>query len=124
MPESDVRAPTISYPDIAVPANTILDIKRSVIIGEGQNWTGKLLASTELSETEAANHVLRQMQSKGWQLLSSVHAGKSTYFFSNQQKVMLIEVAKKGMLSLGGADVTYLSSFRIDSPRSTAAPGR
>lgn len=124
MPGSDVRVPTVSYPDIAVPANTTLDIKHSVIIGEGKNWTGKLLASSELSETDAANHVLRQMQSKGWQLLSSVHADKSTYFFSNQQKVMLIEVAKKGMLSLGGADLIYLSSFRADSPRSTETPGR
>ena len=104
------RSASVSYPDIAVPSQTFLDQKASVVIGEGVNWTGHLLATSDLTPTEASNYILQQMQAKGWKLLSSIHADKSRYFFSNQHKVMLVEIAEKGIFSTS-SELTYVSSF-------------
>ena len=113
-------AKSVSFADIAVPADTYLDHKNSVVIGEGALWTGHLLAETDLAPTQVSNHLKSQMLAKGWTLLSSVHSGSSTYLFCNAQKLMSIDVAPKGLFSSGSA-LTYVASFYDNS--SSAQPG-
>lgn len=102
----------MAYPDIAVPGLAELDLTESVVIGEGANWSGKLLASSDLSPTESTNYILKQMAAKGWQLMSSVHADKSTMVFSKANKLMQVEVAKSSMLQRGASMLTYIASFK------------
>lgn len=119
------RSSSVSYPDIAVPPQTFLDQKASVVIGEGASWTGNLLATSELTPTEASNYIRQQMQAKGWKLLSSIHADKSRYFFSNQHKLMMVEIGSKGVFS-SSSELTYVSSFidqGMSKPSGSTPPG-
>lgn len=84
--------------------------KASEVIGEGANWAGHQLATSDLTPTETSNSIRQQMQAKGWELLSSIHADKSKYFFTNQHKLMMVEIASMGVFSSSSA-LTYVSSF-------------
>ena len=100
---------SMGFPDIAVPAQTYMDVKNSMVIGGGAQWTGRLLAKTDLSPTEVSAYLKSQMVAKGWTLLSSVQADNSSLLFCNALKLMSIDVTPSGFLS-SGSELTYVAS--------------
>lgn len=101
---------TVSYPDIAVPPRTFILLKESLAVGEGARWTGRLVAQSESSVTDASTYILKQMQSKGWKLLTSIHADQTTFTFVQSKKIMQIDVNAAGSLSQGSR-LEYKSSY-------------
>lgn len=108
-----VAAPKVHFPDIAIPSNTFLNLDDSVVVGDGSNWTGRLLATSELEPAQASEYIRRQMLAKGWKLLSSAYVDKFTYVFSNQNRIMSIDVLERGIFR-SGSDLVYLSSNLAD----------
>lgn len=111
-------APRVHFPDIAVPSNTYLDLQESVVVGDWPNWTGRMLATSDLEPAQASEYIRQQMLAKGWQLVSSAFIGKFTYVFSNQNRIMSVDVSERGFLR-SGSDLVYVSSNVVDK----RAPG-
>lgn len=101
---------SVSYPDIAVPPSTFVVLKESIAVGEGARWTGRLVAQSESTVTDASAYIVKQMQSKGWKLLTSIHADQTTFTFVKSKKIMQIDVSSAGALSQGSR-LEYKASY-------------
>ncbi len=105
------------FPDIPVPTNADMDVKRTLIFGAGENWYGQLGLTTQHSTDAMFDFYKQELPSFGWREITSVRALLSVLTYQRQERVLSIRLEKA---TLGGTTVT-LSVSPLGA--GTPAPG-
>lgn len=66
---------------IALPQGYSVDRGRSLVLGEGENWTGRLAYTINSKPDDMVTFFRRQMPGFGWEEVSVVHAEQSVLTF-------------------------------------------
>jgi hypothetical protein len=105
--------------DFPFPQGARVDHDKTIILGGGANWTGRVLFSTSSSPTEVFDFYRDQLPAAGWQTISLIKAKTSILTFVKQDRSVTVDISD----GMSGTSVGVTMSARIDSlPQPVAAP--
>jgi hypothetical protein len=80
--------------EIPLPTGSTINNEQSLILGTGNNWTGRVVARTNGGQTEIFNWLREQYAANGWQLLSSVKAKTSILVLARNDRTITLEISE------------------------------
>lgn len=78
--------------DVPVPADSSVDLDRSIILGDLDSWSGRLAISSSHSANEMFDFYRQQMPRFGWTELSVVRAANSVLTFMRENRVATVQI--------------------------------
>ena len=97
--------------DIPIPKGSRLDVDRSLVLGGGDYWTGRLVISISDSASDAFARYLQEMPRFGWKHITSVQTDISILAFARDHRIANIQIESR---TLGGATVVKVMSPRAN----------
>lgn len=107
-----------SFPDIAIPSGASFDLDRSLVLGAGREWTGRLVFSARGSVAATYDFFRAEMPRLGWTEVTSLRSATSFVAFQQASRVATIQISGR---SLGGSTVEMVMAPR--GAGEGAAPG-
>ena len=106
------------FPDIPIPAEAEMDVDRTLVLGSGEHWLGRLALKTGNDANAMFNFYKRKMPERAWQEITSVRSSISVLTFSRGERIATIQIQGR---TLRGAEVLLTMSPRERTPKPTAA---
>lgn len=105
------------FPDIPVPSEAEMDVDKTLILGGGEHWLGRLVLNTGNNANTMFNFFKRKMPEHGWKEITSVRSSISVLTFSRGGRVATIQIQSR---TLRGAEsrITVSPRERDSSPAS------
>ena len=97
--EADLRATFQPITDIPIPPGTTLDAYNSLILGGGDQWTGRLVLNISQSHSEVFALYTTQMPQFGWEPIASVQSETSLLTFVRGERATTIEIREGRAIS-------------------------
>lgn len=102
-----------NFPDIALPAGTAIDLDRSLVLGAGRDWVGRLAFTTRSGGVATIYDFFRaEMPRLGWTETTSLRGATSLLVFQQGQRVASIQIAGRHFALGGGAAVEIVMAPR------------
>jgi hypothetical protein len=107
---------------VALPEGYRLDLDRTLIVGEGPRWTGRLSYGINSSTEDMFDFVRRQMVAQGWSEVSVMRGRMSTLSFQHQgtQRAATVQVSPRPLWGSFVDIVVAPMSDTAGSPRASA----
>lgn len=115
---SDVEQTYALLTDIAIPQNARLDIERSLILGERDRWTGRIILKVSQAAPRLVAFYQNHMPGLGWQPVTAVQAETSVLTFTRSERAATVQITGS---TLGGSTVSVIVAPRY--PDTTAGSG-
>lgn len=106
--------------DIPMPPDAKADADKTLIMGQGEAWTGRLVMTTSLSSAEACTFFQERMDGSGWRLLSATQAKTSILTFLRGERVASIQI--EGRLFTGSSVMVIVAPFQGAGPKVPGTP--
>lgn len=100
--------------DVPIPSGTAIKPERSLILGSGDSWLGRMVLDLKLNSTQAFTFYQEQMGAYGWQEVTAVQGKNSILTYVRGERAATLEITP-GSMSGSTVSVTV-------SPRKPAAP--
>jgi hypothetical protein len=97
------------FTDIPIPEGATMDTERSLILGTGDNWLGRITLNAEGNVGEIFDFYRREMPRFGWIEITVVRAGMSVLTYENGSRVATVQI---GESTLGGSELDLTVSPR------------
>ena len=97
--EADLHATFQPITDIPIPSGTTLDAQNSLILGGGDQWTGRLVLNISQSHSEAFALYTTQMPQFGWEPIASIQSETSLLTFIRGNRATTIEIREGRAIS-------------------------
>lgn len=78
--------------DVPLPRGYSLDSKETIIFGEADRWTGKIVYGINSNADDMLDYLRREMPTLGWQEVSVFRANTSVMTFQRQGRVATIQI--------------------------------
>src|SRR3546814_18572631 len=88
--------------DIPIPPSATLDVEKSLVLGDLDRWTGRIILNVGQSATEAFALYQNQMPNFGWEPVMSVQAKTYVLSFTRDEPAATVQI--EGRI-LGGQPV-------------------
>ncbi|SDI69396.1 hypothetical protein [Propionivibrio dicarboxylicus] len=98
--------------DISIPPGAKLDAEKSLVIGTGERWLGRLVIKTDISSVHAYNHFFNGMPAIGWSLIAAIQSNVSQLTYLRGERVVIVQI-ESGWF--GGTTITISASPRQSS---------
>jgi len=108
--------------EMPLPLGAKINNEASLILGAGENWTGRVVLSVPLGAAEVFNTLREQFQAGGWMLLSSVKAKNSILVLTRQERTVTLEISEGGGISNSSQIVMSVAPRNNTSPQTTRRP--
>ena len=95
-----------------------MDVDKSLILGAGEGWVGRMVLLTSGSSTRMFDFYRREMPRFGWTEFTAIRAATSVLTYSRADRVATVRISSE---TLGGAQVEFTVSYR-NRPPSPPAP--
>lgn len=107
------------FTDIPVPTKAKMDVGKSLILGAGEDWVGRMVLLTSGSATHMFDFYRREMPRFGWVEFTAIRAATSVLTYSRGGRVATARISSE---TLGGARVELTVSYRNRPPAPPAPP--
>lgn len=97
------------FTDIPIPEGAAMDTERSLILGTGGNWLGRIALKAEGNVGEVFDFYRREMPRFGWSEITVVRAGTSVLTYENGGRVATVQISEN---TLGGSELDLTVSPR------------
>ena len=102
-----------NFPDIALPAGTSIDLDRSLVLGAGREWTGRLAFTARGSVAATYDFFRAEMPKLGWTEVTSLRAATSILVFNQGPRIASIQIGGRSFGSVfGGVAVELVMAPR------------
>ncbi len=119
-PGQNAQPSFAQFPDIPIPSEVEMDIDKTLILGSGERWLGRLVLKSDNGANGMFNFYKRKMPEHGWQEITSVRSSISVLTFSRGDRVATIQIQSR-TLSGSESRITVSPRDRAPSP-SNGAP--
>lgn len=102
--------------DIPIPANATLDVERSLILGDLDRWTGRIILNVGQAAPQTFALYQSEMSNFGWDPIMSVQAEVSVLSFTRGERAATVQIEGR---TLGGSTV----SVTVAPRQSGSVPG-
>ena len=99
--------PTASYAqftDIPVPAGAKMDLDRTLVFGEKNLWTGRLVFSSELRASDTYDFFTTELPRFGWQPITVLRSRTNILIYTQDNRAATLEITGQ---KLGGSKVFF-----------------
>ena len=128
-PETPAAGPAVAVTtsprlvkDIPLPGDALTSADKTLIMGQADSWTGRLVVTTGLSPAEAFAFFQERMEAPGWRLLSATQAKTSILTFLRGDRVASIQI--EGRFLVGSTVTVIVAPFQGAGPKTPGAAGR
>ena len=90
---------TLFFNQMPLPKDARISSDKSLILGEGDNWAGRIELSSSMEPLEASAFFAREYPKHNWQLISSAKAKLSILVFTNSTRTLTLEITEGGPLA-------------------------
>jgi hypothetical protein len=90
---------TLLFNQMPLPKDARISPEKSLILGEGDNWAGRIELSSSMETLEASTFFITEYPKHGWQLISSTKAKLSIIVFSSNTRTLTLEITEGGPLA-------------------------
>jgi hypothetical protein len=90
---------TLMFNQIPLPKDARISPDKSLILGEGDNWAGRIELSSTMEPLEASAFFITEYPKYGWQLVSSTKAKLSILVFTSSTRTLTFEITEGGPLA-------------------------
>ncbi len=90
---------TLLFNQMPLPKDARISSDKSLILGEGDNWAGRIELSSSMEPLEASAFFIAEYPKHGWQLISSTKAKLSIIVFSSSTRTLTLEIIEGGPLA-------------------------
>ena len=82
-----------------LPKDARISPDKSLILGEGDNWAGRIELSSSMEPLEASAFFTAEYLKHNWQLISSTKAKLSILVFTSSSRTLTLEITEGGPLA-------------------------
>ena len=90
---------TLLLNQMPLPKDARISPDKSLILGEGDNWAGRIELSSSIEPLEASAFFTTEYPKHGWQLISSTKAKLSILVFTGSTRTLTLEITEGGPLA-------------------------
>jgi hypothetical protein len=90
---------SLFFNQMPLPKDARISPDKSLILGEGDNWAGRIELSSSMESLEASAFFVREYPKHNWQLISSTKARLSILVFTGSTRTLTIEITEGGPLA-------------------------
>jgi hypothetical protein len=90
---------TLFFNQMPLPKDARISPDKSLILGEGDNWAGRIELSSSMDPLEASAFFVTEYPKNGWQLISSTKAKLSILVFTSITRTLTVEITEGGPLA-------------------------
>ncbi len=90
---------TLLFNQMPLPKDARISPDKSLILGEGNNWAGRIELSSSMEPLEASAFFTTEYPKHNWQLISSTKAKLSILVFMGSTRTLTIEITEGGPLA-------------------------
>ena len=81
------------FQDIPIPDNSTMNVDKTLLLGEKQNWIGRLYLNSPLQPEEVFNFFKLNLTKFDWEEITSVRSTISVLTYSLNERIMTIQIA-------------------------------
>ena len=90
---------TLLFNQMPLPKDARISPDKSLILGEGDNWAGRIELSSSMEPLEASSFFITEYPKHNWQLISSTKAKLSILVFTSSSRTLTLEITEGGPLA-------------------------
>ena len=90
---------TLFFNQMPLPKDARISPDKSLILGEGDNWAGRIELSSSMEPLGASAFFVTEYPKNGWQLISSTKARLSILVFTSSTRTLTLEITEGGPLA-------------------------
>ena len=90
---------TLLFNQMPLPKDARISPDKSLILGEGDNWAGRIELSSSMESLEASAFFATEYQKHGWLLISSTKSKLSILVFTSSTRTLTLEITEGGPLA-------------------------
>ena len=90
---------TLLFNQMPLPKDARISPDKSLILGEGDNWAGRIELSSSMESLEASTFFTTEYPKHNWQLISSTKAKLSILVFTSSTRTLTLEITEGGPLA-------------------------
>jgi hypothetical protein len=90
---------TLLFKQMPLPKDARILPDKSLILGEGDNWAGRIELSSSMEPLEASAFFTTEYPKYGWQLISSTKSKLSILVFTGSSRTLTLEITEGGPLA-------------------------
>jgi len=90
---------TLLFNEMPLPKDARISPDKSIILGEGDNWAGRIELSSSMEPLEASAFFTTEYPKHNWQLISSTKAKLSILVFTSSSRTLTLEITEGGPLA-------------------------
>ena len=90
---------TLLFNQMPLPKDARISPDKSLILGEGDNWAGRIELSSSMESLEASTFFTTEYPKHNWQLISSTKAKLSILVFASSTRTLTLEITEGGPLA-------------------------
>ena len=90
---------TLLFNQMPLPKDARISPDKSLILGEGDNWAGRIELSSSMEPLEASAFFITEYPKHNWQLISSTKAKLSILVFTSGSRTLTLEITEGGPLA-------------------------
>ena len=90
---------TLLFNQMPLPKDARISPDKSLILGEGDNWAGRIELSSSMEPLGASAFFVTEYPKNGWQLISSTKARLSILVFTSSTRTLTLEITEGGPLA-------------------------
>jgi len=90
---------TLLFNQMPLPKDARISPDKSLILGEGDNWAGRIELSSSMEPLEASAFFTTEYPKHNWQLISSTKAKLSILVFTSSTRTLTLEITEGGPLA-------------------------
>lgn len=114
--ESASKLSATMMADFPLPKDARVLSDKSLILGEGESWVGRLELYSPLSPSDTVAFFVERYQQAGWTLISSTKSKNSIIVFTNPKKSITVEVGEGSALSMASKITLTVSPLNTTPP--------
>ena len=85
---------TLMFNQMPLPKDARISPDKSLILGEGDNWAGRIELSSTMEPLETSAFFITEYPKYGWQLVSSTKAKLSILVFTSSTRTLTFEITE------------------------------
>ncbi len=103
----------IEFNDIPIPDNSTMNIEKTLLLGEKENWIGRLLLNSSLKPDEVFNFYKLNLTKYNWVEITSVRSNISVLTYSLNERIMTIQIAPVKFSTKNSSSINIIMSPKI-----------
>ena len=110
---NNVKQTFTEFQDIPIPDDSTMNVDKTLLLGEKQNWIGRLYLNSPLQPVEVFNFFKLNLTKFDWEEITSVRSTISVLTYSLNERIMTIQIAPVSYSTKNSSTVDIVMSPKI-----------